>query len=134
MPQTRDEAAKLAAAIRGPHAPQATDAELDALVAAVATGPMPRLVAGLRAEDFLDTQAAGIAVPVDLLWGEDDGVLPPDYGRRLASLLPRARLRLLPACGHMPQLFCPGTLAAALDEVLASPPPPAPAGTPGTAR
>jgi pimeloyl-ACP methyl ester carboxylesterase len=49
---------------------------------------VPRLVAGLRAEDFLETKAAGIAVPVDLLWGEDDGVLPPDYGRRLASLLP----------------------------------------------
>jgi len=123
MPKTRDEAAKLVAAIRGPHAPQATDAELDAVVAAVAAGPVPRLVAGLRAEDFLDLRAGQIAVPVDLLWGEDDGVLPPDYGRRLAALLPRSHFRLLPACGHMPQVFCPDTLATALGEVLASAPP-----------
>ena len=136
MPKTRGEAALLAAAIRGPHAPQATEAELDALVAAVAAGPMPRLVAGLRAEDFLETKVATLATPVDLLWGEDDGVLPPDYGRRLASLLPRARFQLLPACGHMPQVFCPDTLRDALQTVLAAAPPAAapkaPASTPAT--
>ncbi len=123
MPKTRAEAATLAAAIRGSHAPQATEAELDALVARAAAGPLPRLVAGLRAEDFLDARAAQIAVPVDLLWGEDDGVLPPEYGRRLASLLPRARFRLLSACGHMPQVYCPEALGRTLHDLLATPPP-----------
>lgn len=123
LPASRAEAAALSAAIRGPHAPAATDAELDALVTAVAAGPLPRLVAGLRAEDFLETKAAAIDVPVDLIWGADDGVLPPDYGRRLAGLLPRAAFHLLPDCGHMPQLFCPGKLVPMLRDVLKSPPP-----------
>lgn len=113
-PKNREEARRLVAAIRGPHLPVPSDEELDELVRRVAAGPAPRLFAGLRAEDFLDTQAGKIQVPVDLVWGEEDGVLPIDYGRRLASLLPKARLHPLPRCGHMPQVHCPRSLAGLL--------------------
>ncbi len=121
-PKNREEARRLVAAIRGPHLPAPSDEELDALVQRVAAGPAPRLVAGLKAEDFLETKAAGIKVPVDLVWGEEDGVLPLDYGRRLASLLPNARLHPLPRCGHMPQLHCPRELSRLLLDLLAGPP------------
>ena len=69
------------------------------MIRRIATGPAPRLVAGLRAEDFLETKAAEIRLPVELVWGEEDGVLPLDYGRRLASLLPKARLHPCRAAG-----------------------------------
>lgn len=118
MPKDREEARRLVAAIRGPYLPQPSDEELDELVQRIATGPAPRLVAGLRAEDFLDTKAAEIRVPVELVWGEEDGVLPLDYGRRLAALLPNARLHPLPRCGHMPQVHCPGELARRLLDLL----------------
>jgi pimeloyl-ACP methyl ester carboxylesterase len=107
---------------RGTLLPAPSDEELDALVNRVAAGPAPRLFAGLRAEDFLDTKAAEIRVPVELVWGEEDGVLPLDYGRRLASLLPRARLHPLPRCGHMPQVHCPRELSRLLLDLLAAPP------------
>lgn len=127
-PKDRDEARALALAVRGPSAPQPSDAELDALVAAstspaAAAGPAARVFAGLRAEDFLEKRAADVRVPVDLLWGEEDGLLVPDYGRRLASLLPDARFRLLPRCGHMPQVWCPATLLPPLLEALSAAPP-----------
>ena len=118
-PKDREEARRLVAAIRGPHLPVPSDEELDELVRRVASGPAPRLFAGLRAEDFLDTQAGKIQVPVDLVWGEEDGVLPIDYGRRLASLLPKARLHPLPRCGHMPQVHCPRSLASLLVDLVA---------------
>ncbi len=126
-PKDRDEARALALAVRGPSAPQPSDAELDALVAAstsaaAAAGPAARVFAGLRAEDFLERRAAELRVPVDLLWGEEDGLLVPDYGRRLASLLPDARFRPLPRCGHMPQVWCPETLLSALLEALSAAP------------
>jgi pimeloyl-ACP methyl ester carboxylesterase len=121
-PKNRDEAKRLVAAIRGPHVPMASDAELDAVVQRVAAGPAPRLVAGLRREDFLETRAAEIKAPVDLIWGEEDGVLPLDYGRRLTSLLPDARLHPLPRCGHMPQVHCPRTLSRMLLDLLAASP------------
>jgi pimeloyl-ACP methyl ester carboxylesterase len=120
-PQDREEARKLALAIRSAWAPAATDAELDAMVAGIAAGPAARLLAGLRAEDFLEGKATAIGVPVDLVWGEEDGVLPPDYGRRLAALLPDARFHPLPRCGHMPQVWCPESLLPLLFELLAAP-------------
>jgi pimeloyl-ACP methyl ester carboxylesterase len=121
-PKNREEARRLVAAIRGPYLPAPSDEELDALVQRVAAGPASRLVAGLRAEDFLDTKAGEIRVPVELVWGEEDGVLPLDYGRRLASLLPNARLHPLPRCGHMPQVHCPRELSRLLLDLLAAPP------------
>lgn len=117
-PSNRDEAKRLALAVRGPSAPQPDDAEADAIVASIAAGPAARLVSGLRAEDFLEHHAAEVRVPVDLLWGEEDGLLVPDYGRKLAALLPGARFHLLPRCGHMAQVWCPETLVPALLEVL----------------
>jgi pimeloyl-ACP methyl ester carboxylesterase len=119
-PKNREEARSLVAAIRGPYLPMASEEELDEVVQRVATGPAPRLFAGLKAEDFLDATAAGIKVPVELIWGEEDGVLPLDYGRRLASLLPNARFHPLPRCGHMPQLHCPRELGRLLLELLDS--------------
>lgn len=121
-PKNREEARRLVAAIRGPHLAAPSDEELDALLQRIAAGPAPRLFAGLRGEDFLEAKAAEIRVPVELVWGEEDGVLPLDYGRRLASLLPRARLHPLPRCGHMPQVHCPRELARLLLDLLAAPP------------
>lgn len=117
-PKDREQARLLVAAIRGPYMEAPSDAELDALVQRVSTGPGTRLVAGLKAEDFLETKAAEIKVPVELIWGEEDGVLPPAYGQKLASLLPNARLHPLPRCGHMPQLHCPRALERLLLESL----------------
>lgn len=121
MPKDREEARRLVAAIRGPHLAVPSDEELDEVVRRIAAGPASRLVAGLKAEDFLDTKAAEIRVPVELVWGEEDGVLPLDYGRRLAALLPRARFHPLPRCGHMPQVHCPRELTRLLLGLLASP-------------
>lgn len=118
LPKDREEARRLVAAIRGPYLSAPSDEELDAVVQRVAAGPAGRLFAGLRAEDFLDTKAAEIQVPVELVWGEEDGVLPLGYGRRLESLLPRARLHPLPRCGHMPQVHCPRELARLLLDLL----------------
>ena len=117
-PKNHEEARRLVAAIRGPYLPVPSDAELDELMRRIAAGPAPRLVAGLRAEDFLEHKAAGIQVPVELIWGEEDGVLPLDYGRRLASLLPHARFHTLPRCGHMPQVHCPRELARLILDLL----------------
>jgi 4,5:9,10-diseco-3-hydroxy-5,9,17-trioxoandrosta-1(10),2-diene-4-oate hydrolase len=120
VPHDREEARRLLLAVRGPSVPSPSDADLDAVIAAIAAGPASRLVAGLRAGDFLEGRAASLRVPVDLVWGEEDGLLVPDYGRRLAGLLPDARFHLLARCGHMPQVWCPGTLTPVLLEILGS--------------
>jgi pimeloyl-ACP methyl ester carboxylesterase len=42
-----------------------------------------------------------VTAPTLIVWGENDEVLPRQYGEAFAALLPRASLKLLPACGHL---------------------------------
>ncbi len=35
------------------------------------------------------------------LWGASDRVVPPVYGERYAELIPDAKLRIVPECGHL---------------------------------
>jgi pimeloyl-ACP methyl ester carboxylesterase len=40
--------------------------------------------------------------PTLLLWGKDDPWIPLAHGERLATVLPNARLTVIPECGHAP--------------------------------
>jgi 3-oxoadipate enol-lactonase len=40
-------------------------------------------------------------LPVTVLHGLHDGVIPPDDGRELAAAIPGAKLVMIPGCGHM---------------------------------
>jgi pyruvate dehydrogenase E2 component (dihydrolipoamide acetyltransferase) len=67
-------------------------AELTRLLAAIASG-----------DDCLSPkELRRIAHPTLLLWGDADGVFPVAAGRRFAEALPRARLEVMPRCGHVP--------------------------------
>lgn len=61
-----------------------------------------------RALDWRITEAElpSTRQPTLVIWGLQDGVLPPAQGRRLAALLPDADLRLLDGCGHALTLDC----------------------------
>jgi pimeloyl-ACP methyl ester carboxylesterase len=45
-----------------------------------------------------------ISVPTLILWGDDDKVIPPQYGPAFAELIPGARLEVIDKCGHLPQI------------------------------
>lgn len=45
-----------------------------------------------------------IRLPSLVVWGKQDALLPVAYAEAWAGLLPQARLRLLDACGHLPQI------------------------------
>jgi pimeloyl-ACP methyl ester carboxylesterase len=57
-----------------------------------------------------------VAVPTLVLWGAEDGIVKPDYGRRYASLIPGARFDLVAAAGHMPHVE---QSAAVIERILA---------------
>ena len=48
-----------------------------------------------------------IKVPTLLIWGEEDGVTPVNYGRGYAELVPGARFKAIPEAGHYPHLEQP---------------------------
>jgi len=48
-----------------------------------------------------------IDIPVLVLWGENDELIPLKYGKKLAADIPHASLQLIPECGHVPHEECP---------------------------
>jgi pimeloyl-ACP methyl ester carboxylesterase len=54
----------------------------------------------LRAFQFSDDRE--IDVPVTVAWGAKDRLLLPRQARRAAQAIPRARVLMLPGCGHVP--------------------------------
>jgi 2-hydroxy-6-oxonona-2,4-dienedioate hydrolase/4,5:9,10-diseco-3-hydroxy-5,9,17-trioxoandrosta-1(10),2-diene-4-oate hydrolase len=52
------------------------------------------------------------------VWGREDRVSRVAFGERLARELPRARLVVLPRCGHIPMWECRGETTAALVDFL----------------
>jgi pimeloyl-ACP methyl ester carboxylesterase len=59
-----------------------------------------------------------IELPMLICWGADDGWIPPDRGRELASMVPAARFHLLPHAGHLLPCDRPGELAVRLTSFL----------------
>jgi hypothetical protein len=67
------------------------------------------------------------AMPLLMVWGERDRVIPIQHARRLHRLLPESRLEVFPAAGHWPHHadperfcdvildFCASTVPAAHD-------------------
>ncbi|VIO66022.1 2-hydroxy-6-oxo-6-phenylhexa-2,4-dienoate hydrolase [Bradyrhizobium ivorense] len=57
----------------------------------------------------LDLRAdlAGMTVPTRVVVGEFDEATPPPMSYELAAALPRASLRIIPGCAHVPQLQSP---------------------------
>jgi pimeloyl-ACP methyl ester carboxylesterase len=49
-----------------------------------------------------------IKVPVLIVWGADDEVVPVDVGRNFKRDIPDSQLVILPQCGHIPQEEEPG--------------------------
>jgi pimeloyl-ACP methyl ester carboxylesterase len=124
-PTTREEARRVMAAIRHPESPQLTDEELDELVSRSGNGATSRMMQDLPGlvSHLLDGRLGEVTVPVDLVWGESDGLIPLAYAERMKDQLPRARLTVIERCGHVPGAECPERLLAALKDVLAADPP-----------
>lgn len=55
-----------------------------------------------------------VRVPSLVLWGDADGIVTPDYGRKLAAALPDARFEPIGEAGHYPAIERPEAVAAAI--------------------
>jgi pimeloyl-ACP methyl ester carboxylesterase len=53
-----------------------------------------------------------VTAPTLCLWGAEDRVVPLAYGEKFARLIPKAELRVIPECGHLPPLEKPAEFLA----------------------
>jgi pimeloyl-ACP methyl ester carboxylesterase len=45
-----------------------------------------------------------VDVPTLILWGDDDKLLPAEYGPAYRDLIPNSELEIIPECGHLPHV------------------------------
>jgi len=66
----------------------------------------------------LRAELAAVKVPALVLVGEHDEATPPPMSHELAAGLPRAELKVIPGCAHVPQLQSPRQFLGALKGFL----------------
>ncbi|HWL03699.1 MAG TPA: alpha/beta hydrolase [Xanthobacteraceae bacterium] len=53
-----------------------------------------------------------ITVPTQIVWGENDRIVPAAYGPEFQRLIPGSKLEIIPECGHVPHTEKADVLAA----------------------
>lgn len=114
-----DFAGTMARVARAAVAPENRAAAAPALEAMLRRGDLARFAREQQAaasRPALDGVARALTLPVPVLVvaGSADAIIPAAAARELAALVPGARHVELPGCGHTPQLECPEELGAAL--------------------
>jgi pimeloyl-ACP methyl ester carboxylesterase len=66
----------------------------------------------------LETRLGEVRVPVLVITGDDDRIVPTQQSVRLAGEIPGAQLVVIPECGHVPQEECPGPFLEAVEAFL----------------
>ncbi|MEZ4769215.1 MAG: alpha/beta hydrolase [Caldilineales bacterium] len=59
-----------------------------------------------------------LSMPVLVITGDDDRIVPTEESIRLASEIPGAELVIIPNCGHVPHEECPAAVLSAVDSFL----------------
>jgi len=120
-PQTREEARRGFDAVLDPSTRRPPRFVLDEFIRTSHNGPIARLMsAGQEDRDrhLLEREIPALAVPVDLVWGVSDRLVPIEHARDLQSRLPNARLTTIERCGHAPQIERPQALLEVLERIL----------------
>jgi pimeloyl-ACP methyl ester carboxylesterase len=99
--QNREQAAAIFHAVHGPDAFVPEEA-LDAIINRAASSPMTRVVQGGIAAHLLDSRFGNLDVPVSMIWGENDGLLPLEYAQALRARIPGATLSVIKGAAHIP--------------------------------
>jgi pimeloyl-ACP methyl ester carboxylesterase len=80
-----------------------------------------RALESMRAgRDWLNGTLGRAAMPVLVVWGRQDRLIPVAYAAPLQAEFPHAVLKLLDDCGHVPMADCPEAFDRELTEFLAA--------------
>jgi pimeloyl-ACP methyl ester carboxylesterase len=67
----------------------------------------------------LDRLYLAETLPLLIIWGENDPIIPVEHAREAHAALPSSHLEIFEDTGHVPQLERPGRFIAVLERFLA---------------
>jgi pimeloyl-ACP methyl ester carboxylesterase len=76
------------------------------------------LVRTIRREEFVNERLHDLQCATSVLWGQEDRLLSATTVAVLRREIPTVQVIMIPRCGHVPQLECPGRTVEALRLVL----------------
>jgi pimeloyl-ACP methyl ester carboxylesterase len=117
FPRNREEALKLLRLVHGPDAPIA-DYLVDAMLKDAAKMPQARVLQAGVIFAVVDTRLHDITMPVTMIWGANDGLLPIAYAEALKKHLPGSTLHIIDKAAHIPHRQAPAEFTRLLREAL----------------
>jgi pimeloyl-ACP methyl ester carboxylesterase len=117
FPKNREEALKLLRLVHGPDTPIA-DYLVDAILKDAATMPQARVLQAGAVFAVVDARLHEITMPVTMIWGANDGLLPLAYAEALQKKLPGSTLHVIDKAAHIPHRQTPAEFTRLLREAL----------------
>ncbi len=99
-PKNREEAAAMMRAVNGPD-DKTSDDVLDAFLARK-DQPLSRFTLPDVLTHLVDGRLAELKMPVTLIWGRNDGLLPLAYAETLSKRISGSKLRVIEGAAHIP--------------------------------
>ena len=117
FPKNRDEAVKLLHMVHGPDAPIAGYL-VDAVLKNAAVMPQARVLEAGVVFAIVDTRLKDLTMPVTLIWGAHDGLLPIAYAEALHARIAGSTLHVINDAAHIPHRQAPVEFARLVQEAL----------------
>ena len=127
LPENREDARKIWDAIQDPGSPKMPNFILDDVVRQSHQGAIGRMDRTDMEQHLASEESLhNFPVPVDVIWGKEDRLVPVEYASRMvdALRLPHVTTSMVARCGHIPQQECPMKFAQELQGALALQVPP----------
>jgi len=99
-------------------APELVERVLRMMAATPVAGMVGALAAMRDRHDSTGLLPTLVGLPTLVVVGEEDVLTPPEAARRMATLIPGARLVVIPGAGHVPPLERPSETTAEIREFL----------------
>lgn len=117
FPKSRDEARKLLRMVHGPNTPIA-DYLVNAVLKGAPTMPQARVLEAGVMFAIVDTRLHELTMPVTLIWGAHDGLLPLVYAETLHTRIAGSTLHVINDAAHIPHRQAPAEFTRLLQEAL----------------
>jgi pimeloyl-ACP methyl ester carboxylesterase len=117
FPKSRDEAMKLLRMVHGPDTPIA-DYLVDAVLKGATAMPQARVLEAGVLMSLVDPRLKDLTMPVTLIWGAHDGLLPLVYAETLHNRIAGSTLHVIDSAAHIPHRQAPKEFVRLLQEAL----------------